>query len=220
MYLSSKEQEFVYSVGRSMTNSWPLIQPDNSPAQHIAGLRFSLISQRKDKPSTAARNFCSIILCKMRAEYPDVDHDYVVTTKLPLITGSAALMRLLPAYTKLANQSGPGSWNNRSFESVMNVFNLGSTGRLLGGTVFVFERRALAQLQAVYYTQERAALAAAPLVAEKQTVRSALAEAALIESESERKKLSRDARGTCYVCDAPKPRKVRCAVCGYMPRST
>ena len=219
MQFTRAEQSTIEVAERALFSAWSLLPYAGmtNAAQKIAAMRF-VIGAWSRSTEQAVLQRQQLILCKLLAAYPEVENAYIVTRRV-VAPENSAIARILPAYIKTMNSLGMGTWSHRQHECVMSTFfSVADPGS--DRSVVVIDRASLQSLIRSFYTQETAALSSNDISAPESriSVRAAQAETALQESAIERKKAARDLQGTCYTCSAPKPRRTRCAVCGYLPR--
>jgi hypothetical protein len=227
--LLPKEQDIIDSAIRGMRGAWPLLPKSLIPgADAVAGLRFYLTASPGSlAPSPESNRMPSYgyVLCRVRELFPDAHRAYYVGRKFPMFMFTHPIIGdLMTNYARIAVNTGIGSWANRTHESVLATLVQQNERRLSSGYPLVVSADALHSLLSAYKKQKQDAATAKstekPEDTPRQSVRAALVDEGFAESASDRKRLARESQGTCYLCNAPKPRKVVCAVCGYKPRST
>jgi len=216
--LLPKESSLARSSVAALTSFYPLtlgVGDYDDPGTQIAAIRLYIPRLgKKDQ-----RQY-QIVLCKLVAMYPDAASAYFVESPsspaFRKVMQLPQIQKLYNVYRRKMDQMGSGFWVDRRFETIINAIS-----RVEDGSVHaaMLHRETFKQLIATYNAQSEAFVAedTPKVTADADDVRSLLSKDAFASSAQARKYESLDRRGQCYCCGAPKPRRVVCKVCGYLP---
>lgn len=189
-------------------------------ANKIAALRYYIGTCTAGRPAPARElGAYRAVLCKLVYEAKQAGRlsslsTYIILQSLESIKDLPMFRRLCPKYLSTAQNMGFGSWRLSRHETLMQTLahrELGSSRR-----VSIIYRPALMDIMSAYEKQTLEALAAkdaSPPAKVRIDIDTDFGDMAY------RRETSADGAGRCYLCDAPKARRVACAVCGYVPRS-
>lgn len=218
--LTKRETSYLNQYTQTMYSNFYLMQNNGSGGEKIAAVRHALcqvsLQQRPGSKLSANTNATRMLLCKLVENYPDHTEDYIVSVLRAEDWQCPMFDALLPQYWRRSQNTGAGFWINRQFEHVINTL----AGPMAPGRIVIMPRALLRSFIDVYTRQVDAAKRQPPLAARAETtVREMMAGEALMAGDmSQRKASAKDSAGTCFCCNAPKPRQVSCALCGYTPQ--
>lgn len=139
------------------------------------------------------------------------ERELIVTRDIGALEALPEFARLVPKYVAVYNsRMGFGFWAHEQFEDI--IFRI--AGRKLGDSstaVRVMQRSAIDALLTAYRDQAQNAASASSSAANVVSI--GKSDMTMVE----RRQQSAEADGKCWQCDAPKPRKVSCELCGYTP---
>lgn len=203
--LTESEKKYA-AVGVSALRNAMLMNNTGTTAALIAGIRYAL-SYTTDIQARIAHTIALAKWCTLHPADADV---YIVQRKRDFLAAAAPVVRQLANdYASRYGQRGPGFWPNSRFEYVINPIAVVSDR-----DVIAVHRAELTALLVAY--KQQAAKVQTRAADADLSVRSMLANEAIV-STADRKRISQDQRGKCYICGAAKPREVQCTICGYRP---
>ncbi len=217
MYFTPSDNTLIESAVRYISSDIRLPRISNAGLR-IGALRYYMGANFAPGSSSAKRVIDTYrpVLAKLVHEAKSLgngaERELIVTRNVAALASIPEFSRLINRYVDAYNKNGFGFWRNESYEQI--VFQL--SARRLGESSTALKIICRADIDALLRTyREQAAIEVATEADLPAPTRVPTSEPM---TQQMRKQISMDADGKCWQCDAPKPRRLQCAVCGYIPR--
>lgn len=217
--LTDAERSVLSREERQIRSIYPSIAIDSMPAWHVGVMRASLAQLSMNQPNVtrdAAWRQRRLILAKLTYNAPEQTvNGYIVATTNDVFRQQPLLNKLFQKYLDPNVFGGFGRWAYDQLESVMWAMYNPSRGypvMINAETLRQLYDNAMRQHAEALSLPEPPEMTAESLVTLSRAAPGASAAASFSRSEQRRRV------GTCWQCDATKPRGVQCRVCGYTPR--
>lgn len=211
LHYTPEEKSRILTAARHLHNDMGHIPQNERNAYNIAAMRY--LTAQGSPGSKWESDY--ILLYKLVYDARDGEaRAFIVTNDRAAIAASVLYDKLGAKYVQFARRNGYGSWFNATHESAMYSLMFAD---ILGSsrTPIVLHRASYEGMLQKYTVQALEAVTSQSSMSIKDRMAQDATE--LYGSISERKQAAMESRCTCYICGAPKPRRITCQVCGYTP---